>query len=200
MYYWRKLTEKQRREVFEYRRLQKLPWHRPPHIKYDGSQTFIFSAACFDHEPVIGISPQRLAEFEKMVIEICVSACEELWAWCILPNHYHLLFRTDLITKLKKEIGLLHGRTSRIWNLEDGKPGRKVWYNYFERPMKSNRHFWASLNYVNNNSVHHGYVEKWSDWPFSSAVKYLAEMGHEEATRIWQEYPILDYGKGWDEF
>jgi putative transposase len=200
MYYWRKLTEKQRREIFQYRLMQKLPWHRPPHIEYDGAQTFIFSAACFDHEPVIGISPQRLAEFEKMLIEICTNACEKLWAWCILPNHYHLLFRTEFITKLKKEIGLLHGRTSRIWNLEDQKLGRKVWYNYFERPMKSNRHFWASLNYVNNNAVHHGYVEKWHDWPFTSASRYLEEMGREETARIWQEYPILDYGKGWDEF
>lgn len=200
MYYWRKLTEEQRREVFEYRLLRKLPWHRPPHIEYDGSHTFIFSAACFDHEPVIGKSTRRLADFEKMLIEICVAACENLSAWCVLPNHYHLLFRTDRIEILKKDIGLLHGRTSRLWNQEDRKRGRKVWYNYFERPMKSDRHYWASLNYVNNNAVHHGYVEKWQDWPFSSAGRFLEEMGREDAARIWQEFPILDYGKGWDDF
>ena len=65
--------------------------------------------------------------------------------------------------------------------------------------MRSDRHFWATLNYVHHNPVHHGYVEHWQDWPFSSAPEYLAEMGRAEAERLWLEYPVLDYGKGWDD-
>lgn len=78
--------------------------------------------------------------------------------------------------------------------------GRKVWYNYFDREMKSDRHYLASLNYVLNNAVHHGYAERWQDWPYSSADKYLEEIGRDEALRIWLEYPVLDYGKGWDDY
>jgi putative transposase len=64
--------------------------------------------------------------------------------------------------------------------------------------MKSARHFWATLNYVLNNAVRHGYVERWQDWSYSNAVQYLAEVGHDEAERRWREYPVLDYGKDWD--
>jgi putative transposase len=43
--------------------------------------------------------------------------------------------------------------------------------------MKSERHFWVTLNYVHHNPVHHGYVKRWLDWPWSSARQYLAETG-----------------------
>jgi len=46
--------------------------------------------------------------------------------------------------------------------------------------------------------VHHGYVEKWQDWPWSSAARHIERVGHETAAKIWREYPILDYGKKWD--
>ena len=56
------------------------------------------------------------------------------------------------------------------------------------------------IYYIHNNPVRHGYVKKWQEWPFSSAPEYLAAVGREQATAWWQEYPLLDYGAGWDEF
>ena len=64
--------------------------------------------------------------------------------------------------------------------------------------MKSERHFWASMNYVLHNAVHHGYAQRWQDWPYSNARDYLEEVGHEEALRRWHEYPIESYGRDWD--
>jgi putative transposase len=55
------------------------------------------------------------------------------------------------------------------------------------------------MNYVHHNPVHHGYVKYWEEWPFSSARPYLDEVGKAEASRIWREFPLLDYGKGWDD-
>ena len=54
------------------------------------------------------------------------------------------------------------------------------------------------MNYIHHNPVHHGYVEKWQDWIWSSAAKFLESAGRERAAQIWRDYPILDYGKGWD--
>lgn len=62
----------------------------------------------------------------------------------------------------------------------------------------SQRHFWATMNYVLHNAVHHGHIERWQDWPYSNASRYLEEVGREEAERRWREYPVLDYGKDWD--
>ena len=132
------------------------------------------------------------------VLRICDEFSSRIYAWCILPNHYHVLVKTERIKELRQKLGQFHGRSSFEWNRADNRRGRKVWYNCFERPMKSERHFWASLNYVHHNPVHHGYVKQWQDWPWSSARQYLEKVGLEEAKRIWLKYPILDYGKKWD--
>ncbi len=199
MYYWRKLTDIQREEVLRQRIGRKFPWHRPPHFDYVGPVTFLISAACFEHNHIVGKNSSRMNEFESELLQACSEANSSIFAWCILTNHYHLLTRTDDIRLLRKNIGQVHGRTSRRWNLEDNTPGRKVWFNYFDRHMQSDRHYWATLNYIHHNPVHHGYVARWQDWPHSSVHNYLAEVGRDEATRIWKEYPLLDYGKGWDD-
>jgi putative transposase len=93
----------------------------------------------------------------------------------------------------------LHGRTSHAWNGEENARGRKVFFRVADRVMRSERHFWATMNYIHHNPVHHGYVERWPDWPWSSACDFLAQLGRDEAEQIWLEYPIEDYGKGWDD-
>jgi putative transposase len=94
---------------------------------------------------------------------------------------------------------LLHGRSSRQWNQEERTPGRKCWFGCADRTMRSEAHYWATLNYIHHNPVHHGYVEKWQDWPYSSAAGWIEKVGATEAKRLWQAFPILEYGKGWDE-
>lgn len=59
-----------------------------------------------------------MTEFEKCVLESCEKHCSDIYAWCILPNHYHLLMRTAEIDELRKDLGQLHGRTSFLWNGE----------------------------------------------------------------------------------
>jgi putative transposase len=198
MYNWRNLRAEEREFVLTQRKGRELPWHSPPHLDFTGTYTFIITAACYEHAHVIGKDATRIAELECELLTTCANLEAKVYAWCILPNHYHFLVRSENIKKLRSQLGMVHGRTARYWNQEDNALGRKVWFNFFDRDMKSDRHFWASLNYVHNNAVHHGYVKRWQDWPYSSAAKFLAEMSEEEAKRIWREYPVLDYGKDWD--
>ncbi len=193
------MSDEERALALNERKARKQPWHAPPHWEYEGNVRFIVTAACYEHKPIIGKSFARMSEAESKLIEVCEDFDVKLFAWCILPNHYHLLIQTDKISKFQENgLGKFHGSSSFRWNGEDEFRGRKVWYRSFERPMKSNRHFWASLNYVHHNAVKHGYVSNWQDWAFSSAVNYLESVGKEKAIEIWQEYPILDYGKDWD--
>lgn len=198
MYYWRKITDKQREYVLEYRRLHRYPKHSPPHFDAETECQYIFSATCYEHNRIIGINDQRMSECESDILSICRDLAIVVYAWCILPNHYHLLLKTDRMKEFRKQIGLFNGRTSYKWNGEDDARGRKVWHNCFERKMRSERHYFASLNYVLNNAVHHGYVAKWVDWPWSNAAEYLAEVRRERAIEVWEKYPILDYGAKWD--
>lgn len=198
MYYWRELSSEQRELVLQERKGRHLPWHSPPHIDFTGPVTCIFTAACYEHKPIIGKTSQRLEHLERGLIDVCRATAAEMFGWCILPNHYHLLARCPDIKTFRRELGKVHGRTSREWNINDDCVGRKVWFNFFDRNMKSERHFWASLNYIHHNAVHHGYVDRWQDWPHSSASKFLDAVGHQKAEEIWKEFPVLDYGKDWD--
>ncbi|MDP8207082.1 MAG: transposase [Candidatus Electryonea clarkiae] len=200
MYTWREMTEDERQEVLDYRKKNSLPWHNPPHLDLEGDYIYLITAACFNHLPIIGKNKERLIECEKQVLDGCDKFSEEIFAWCILPNHYHVLLQTEQIKSVRRELGLFHGRSSRTWNIEDKQTGRQVWHNCFERPMKSERHYYASLNYVHHNAVYHEYVSRWTDWLFSSARDFLEEIGEEKAVEIWRSYPILDYGKKWDIF
>jgi putative transposase len=196
-YRWRSLTEQQRRDLVALRRQQKLPWHSVPHRVGD-TDYYMVTAACYDHKPIIGYSPQRMSEFESNLLEIAHENHATLFAWVVLPNHYHLLAHSVDITTLLEQLGQLHGRSSYQWNGKEDRRGRTVWCNAAETAMKSERHFYASLNYVLNNAVRHGYVERWQDWPYCNADAYLNEIGHEEAKRRWLEYPVLNFGDDWD--
>ncbi|MGQ0540919.1 MAG: transposase [Blastocatellia bacterium] len=155
------------------RKIRRFPWHSPPHFEYDGELRFLITATCFEHEHIIGKSADRMSEHESELIEISHEFGSRLFAWRVLPNHYHLLILTDRIKEFLTALGKFHGSSSYRRNGEDDTHGRKVWFRAIERSMRSERHFYATLNYVHNNLVKHGYVEKWHDRPFSSATEYL---------------------------
>jgi putative transposase len=192
------MTPIQRREAVEYRRLRMRPRHSPPHWQFHGLLQFMISGACYEHQQIIGASPERMTECERTLMDLCCRFTTNLYAWCILPNHYHLLVQTDRLQDLRSELGRFHGRTSFKWNGEDSQRGRQVWHNCLDRTIRSHRHFWASVNYIHHNPVRHGYTEKWQDWPWSSAAAFVERVGRETASKIWRKYPILDYGKTWD--
>ena len=93
----------------------------------------------------------------------------------------------DLIDE-RREVVLVHGER-----------GVDVPADKAETILKSDAHFWATLNYVHQNPVRHGLAKRWQEWSYSSARKYLEEVGREEAERIWRAYPVGRYGDGWDE-
>jgi len=198
MYDWRQMTPKEREAVLAWRKDSRLPWHSPPH-EDRGEGAYHLSAACYEHKPIIGTFPERMRQCATVLLSTVAEHEQQVFAWCVLPNHYHLLVGTGDIAGLLKRVGRFHGRQSHEWNGEDGTRGRTVWRNCVERAMRSDRHFWVTMNYIHHNPVHHGYVIAWDDWPFSSASDYLEQLGREEARRMWLEYPVLDYGKGWDD-
>jgi putative transposase len=121
-------------------------------------------------------------------------------AWCVLSNHYHVLVQIGDIRFFTKTLGQLHGRTSHQMNAEDGQRGRQVWHRAQDRCMRSERHFYTTLNYIHNNPVKHGYVTRWPAWPFSSFPWYLQTYGREWVYDVWREYPVNRYGAAWDNF
>lgn len=184
-----------RAEMLEYRQRLKRPWHRPPHFD-QGRVFYHLVGACYEHQPHIGHTPERMAEFSELLLD---TLPEPPAAWCVLPNHYHVLVRCTDVKNTCRTLGKLHGSTSFRWNGDENTRGRKVWHSLTDRAMRNGDHFWSTVNYIHHNPVKHGYADRWENWPFSSAADYLEEMGRDAAAEIWKRFPVLDYGKDWDD-
>lgn len=126
----------------------------------------------------------------------------EIFGYCIMPSHVHLIFRSAL----GEPSGLirdLKGFTSKriLKEIEDNPAeSRKEWLLWmFERAGEKNSNvkqrqfwqqhnqpveiwsakvFWQKLNYVHMNPVKSGFVTDPVDWKYSSARNY----GNDEQT------------------
>ncbi len=197
MYRWRSLSEDERKVLLQWRIDQLRPFHSPPHGSGEGA--CLLTAACFEHRPIIGQTTDRLRNFCGALIGELQATCKQIHAWVVLPNHYHVLVTTVDLKRTLSELGRFHGRTSFAWNGEEVSRGRQVWCNALDRDMRSEAHFWATMNYIHHNPVRHGYVSKWQDWPFSSARDYLESVGETTAAQTWRNFPLKGYGADWDE-
>src|SRR5258706_230628 len=108
MYDYRRMTNEERARVIEYRRLRNLPLHSPPHWAMGFSGQYLVTASCFEHAPIIGESPERLTECEEELLAACQQHASKIYAWCVLPNHYHVLLGSRRIKTLCQELGRFH--------------------------------------------------------------------------------------------
>jgi putative transposase len=88
-YEYRKLTPEEREEIVNYRRKHGYPLHAPPH-PFRGAGAYLISAANFEHREIMN-SPERRTKFEVKLLNSIKEIAEDLIAWVILPNHYHIL-------------------------------------------------------------------------------------------------------------
>ncbi len=198
MYEYRKMTKDERTRVLAARKATGCPWHAPPHFG-QAENVYIISAACYEHRPILATAERR-SEWETAVLAgLALEGGGEidLRAWVVLPNHYHLLLEGDL-RAFARRVARLHNGAATRWNREDQTPGRKVWHRFADRLLRSERHYYASLNYIHANPVKHGCAAQAGDWIWSSLPLYLELLGRERLAQWWRQYPVGDYGKGWD--
>jgi putative transposase len=92
----------------------------------------------------------------------------ELWAYCLMTNHVHLVVRPAGQDSLARTIGEVHGHHARVLHRENGWNGH-LWANrYFSAPL-DNDHLWAAVRYVERNPVRAALVELAETYPWSSA-------------------------------
>ncbi len=198
MYEYRKLTTEQRQALIEQRIARGFPTHSPPHIQQDDT-LYLLSATCYNHA-IIMQSPNRREELLNAIFKRFIQNGYEIHAWVVLPNHYHVLAHVmefDLLSSIFRQI---LGFTSYDWNKDDACQGRKVWFRYTDRLIRSERHYYTTLNYIHYNPVKHGWSNSAYEWKASSLHWYLEQNGREWLRNLWSKYPVRNYGRGWDDF
>jgi putative transposase len=197
MYSYRRLSDQERQALVQERRARGYPPHQPPH-PVRGQSLYLLTATCYEHQHYI-CTPERRQGLLDLLFERFILEAIELCAWVILTNHYHVLVKVPDFGLLGDVFRRVHGRSSHDWNKEDDAPGRRVWYRYSDRAMRSDGHVYTTLNYIHYNPVKHDRVESPYDWPWSSVHWYLEHEGREWLRDLWQRYPLHSYGREWDD-
>ncbi len=199
-YEYRKLSLTEREEIVRYRNERGYPLHAPPHPFRDAG-AYLITAANFEHKGIMN-SPKRRTEFETRLLNSIKEITDDLIAWVVLSNHYHILISIQSQDDVSAALKYLHGSTSREWNIEDGLTGkRRVWYKFADTYIRNDAHLHLAFNYIHYNPVKHGYASDPYEWHWSSLPIYYEDKGRDWLRDHWQMYtPPVDFGKDWDNF
>jgi REP element-mobilizing transposase RayT len=111
-------------------------------------------------EKIAGINQDKLHSLDNTVYKLI--------CYCIMPNHVHLVFRllsetqsvSDIMKKIKgttaRECNKLLKRTGKFWQAVS-----------FDRLIRDANEMYNIINYVLNNPVKAGLVDKPDDWKYS---------------------------------
>jgi putative DNA methylase len=90
-------------------------------------------------------------------------------AWCVMPNHVHVLFTPEPGISLSSIVHSWKSFTAKAINGALGRSGRIWWEEYFDRAIRDGDHFERARFYIEDNPVQAGLCRLAEDWPFSSA-------------------------------
>lgn len=105
--------------------------------------------------------------------------------------------------KIARFINRLHSVTALHLNRMDRTPRRRVWYQYWDKSLETEKGFWTCFNYIHQNAIKHGCVpalDRLSDYPFSSFTQWLKNRGEDWLADCFSRYPIVDFTISKDDF
>ena len=95
-----------------------------------------------------------------------------IWAYCLMPNHVHLICVPKTEDGLRAGIAEAHRRYTRHINARHEWVGH-LWQERFHSYPMDEAHLHAAARYVELNPVTAGLVDAARDWPWSSARAHL---------------------------
>lgn len=100
------------------------------------------------------------------------KAGSEIWAWCLMPNHVHLLIVPADVDGLRLTVANAHRRYAARLNARNQWTGH-LWQGRYGSVVMDEAHLYHALAYVSLNPVRARLVERAQDWPWSSARAHL---------------------------
>lgn len=98
----------------------------------------------------------------------CGRAGTAVWAWCLMPNHVHLILVPGHQDGLRAALAAVHRRYTWQVNQREGWRGH-LWQSRFASAPMDEAHLHACLRYVELNPVGARLVDRAEDWRWSSA-------------------------------
>ncbi len=113
------------------------------------------------------------AHYIELLAEGCRAAGTAIWAYCLMPNHVHLILVPRDPDGLRAALGEAHRRYTRHVNFRENWRGY-LWQGRFASAPLDEAHLLACARYVELNPVRAGLKRRARDWKWSSARAHLA--------------------------
>lgn len=95
-----------------------------------------------------------------------------VWAYCLMPNHIHLIAVPKTKERLARAIGEAHRRYTRMINFRENWRGYLWQERFFSYPLDE-KHLLAAVQYIELNPVRAGLVKVAWVYPWSSASTHI---------------------------
>lgn len=103
-----------------------------------------------------------------------VKSNSEIWAWCLMPNHVHLIVTPKDEDGLRKTVANAHRKYATHINQRNQWTGH-LWQGRFGSVVMDEAHLSVAFAYVTLNPVRAGLVKRPQDWRWSSIHAHLGE-------------------------
>jgi putative transposase len=113
------------------------------------------------------------ALYRDLLAASCQAAGVEVWAWCLMPNHVHLILVPSDADGLRRALAPVHRRYAGIIHARRKRTGH-FWQGRFGCVAMDEAHLAAALRYVCLNPVRARLVERARDWRWSSVRAHVS--------------------------
>ncbi len=112
------------------------------------------------------------AAYVALMGQWCKALGVQIWSYCLMPNHVHLIAVPKSEDGLRRAIGEAHRRYSRHINFREDWRGH-LWQGRFASFVMDEAHLLAAARYIELNPVRAGLVDAPGDYRWSSARAHL---------------------------
>ena len=133
--------------------------------------------------------------YKDLVGEWCRKCAVDVWAYCLMTNHVHLILVPSTPDGLRQALGEAHRRYTRRVNFREGWRGH-LWQDRFASCVMDEAHLLAAARYVELNPVQAGLVRDPGAYPWSSAAAHLR--GEDDG--FVRAQPLRDLVADWPTF
>jgi putative transposase len=130
--------------------------------------------------------------YRDLLAEQLPKAEVDLLAYCLMPNHVHLILLPHCEESLARLLRSTHSRYARRINLKYSWQGH-LWQERFHSFVMDEEHLLAAVRYVELNPVRAGLCKHPDEWPWSSVHFHL----HQRADRLVTSGAMRAYVDDW---